>query len=217
MLVDFLGVWILVPLGFLVYYAGKWIHRNEYKVYLGVLVVSLLLSVLILIDVRSIPLLQSLIIEGHLSFSMFVIVMFGGAFSLGSKPKKYLMQIRREFALMGFLLLIPHGIYRLDLALGGYNITGLWAFLIMIPLVIVSYPKVRKKIKAITWKRVHKMAYIVYLFIYVHVGFSIFVSDSFRQFTIEYDAWPYHLVFLVYLILKSRVIYNKKRKKMVAS
>jgi len=216
MLVDFLGFWLIFPLIGIVYFYGKFIHKNEYRFYLGTLILALVLSGIVWIGDINIPILWPLIVEGHLSFAMFTLVMFGGAFPLKTKPKKYLMQIRREFALMGFLLLIPHGMYRLDLALGGYNFTGLMAFLIMIPLVIVSYPKVRKRIKAITWKRVHKMAYLVYLFIYIHVGFVLFVSDSFRSIEILWEAWPYHLVFVLYVVLKVRVVWMKS-KKMVAS
>lgn len=212
MFVDYLGVWLILPLSAVVYFFRRYIHRNEYRFYAGTLIFSVILGILILVGQENLWIFNQLVVEGHVSFALFVIVMYGGAFPLKSKPKKYIMQIRREFALIGFLLLIPHAVYRLSLALGGYNFTGLIAFLIMIPLVIVSYPKVRKKLKPGTWKNVHKMAYIVYLMIYIHVGFVLFVAGSFNQFEIVYDAWPYHAIFILYLILKARVVYLKHKK-----
>lgn len=208
---SYLSIWLIFPLVGLLVLFGKHIHRNEYKYYLGVLLFVILLTIGSLLKM-DLWILQDIIVEGHLSFSLFTIVMFGGAFLVKSKPKKYLMQIRREFALIGFLLLIPHGIYRLSFALNGYNFTGLIAFLIMIPLVFVSYPKVRKKIRSLTWKRIHKMAYVVYLLIYIHVGFRLFINGSISQFSLQVDAWPYHVVFILYLVLKIRVIILNRRK-----
>ncbi|MGS0973202.1 MAG: hypothetical protein ACVCEJ_08235 [Candidatus Izemoplasmataceae bacterium] len=211
MFLSYLGVWLIIPLALVVYYFGKHIHRNEFRYYFGVLIISIVLTILVLFSLDT-WIFQSLVIEGHLSFALFVIVMYGGALPFKSKMKKYLMQIRREFALIGFLLLIPHGMYRISLALNGYNFTGLWAFILMIPLVIVSYPHVRKKIRRVTWTRIHKAAYVVYLFIYIHVGFRLFINGSFRQFSIQLDAWPYHALFIGYLVLKIRVVIINRRK-----
>jgi len=208
---SYLSIWLIFPLVMMVYFFGKHIHRNEYKYYLGVLIFVTLLTLGLLLEMN-LWIFQALIVEGHLSFSLFTIVMFGGAFLVKTKPKRYLMQIRREFALIGFLFLIPHGIYRLSLAINGYNFTGLVAFFIMIPLVIVSYPKIRKKIGSLTWKRIHKMAYVVYFLIYIHVGFRLFIGESFRQFSFLLDAWPYHVIFILYLVLKIRVVFVHKRK-----
>ena len=129
--------------------------------------------------------------------------MLGGAFKHKSKAKIALMRVRRELAILGFLFLLPHAVLRGSLALTGFNFTGLIAFWIIVPLVITSWPSVRKKMSPKRWKEVHKFAYIVYVMIYVHLVFDVSLVNGSIFMTLKRTGIPYLMLFSVYLGLKT--------------
>lgn len=203
---------LVLPLLLLLLPLRKKIHKNENMIY----IVSILIVILILLNSNFIwvnPKLYSFIDQGALSFALFFLVMFTGALKRKSKGYIMLMQIRREMALLGFIFLIPHSVSRLSLALSGYNSTGLIAMVLIIPLVITSYPLIRKKMTLLTWRKIHKAAYIVYLMIYLHLGFSIVLSNG-LSVSIASNSVLYHIGFGVYLVFKMiyRWIPNIRKK-----
>lgn len=199
---------LTLPVTLIVYFWRKPIHRHENILYLC----SFGLVGIILFNDAYDWIRQEVflvITGGGLSFALFYLVMLTGAFKKKSKPYIMFMQVRREMALTGFIFLIPHGLSRLNLALNGYNFTGLIAFIIMIPLVITSYPLVRKRMSRKHWLQVHKLAYIVYLMIYIHLGFTLILFNGLRV-SFAQDSLLYHLAFVCYLALKVKnYIYPK--------
>ncbi|MEC9485057.1 MAG: ferric reductase-like transmembrane domain-containing protein [Candidatus Izemoplasma sp.] len=196
------GLLLTIPITLLVIAWRKPIHRHENTVYL----VALGFVGCILLNARYDVIRQEVflsITSGGMSFALFYLVMLTGAFNRGSKPYIIFMQVRREMALIGFIFLIPHASTRLNLALNGYNFTGLIAFIIMVPLVITSYPLIRKQLSRQRWLQVHKMAYIVYLMIYIHLGFTLIAFNG-LQVSYAEDSLLYHIAFLVYLFMKSK-------------
>jgi DMSO/TMAO reductase YedYZ heme-binding membrane subunit len=160
------------------------------------------------------PVWLNLLQNGNITFAFFTLVMFGGAFRKRSLPYKKILQVRRELAITGFIFLLPHAFLRLELALNGYNFTGLIAAIIMIPLVITSFTFVRKKMKPLTWKRVHYGAYVVFLMIYIHLGYVLFLFSGDITISYKESSILYHILFGIYLILKvDRILYHKRIKK----
>jgi DMSO/TMAO reductase YedYZ heme-binding membrane subunit len=175
-ILDILGIILLIPLILFVVYAGKHLHKNENKYYLVIGFLTTVLGILAIIaqvvdyDIQSnSALLYALFFQGHATLPFFILVMFGGAFKKRSKPLITLMKVRRELAIIGFLFLIPHALYLVWLALTNLNPTGTIAFLIMLPLFITSFTKIRKKMHPKEWKRLHKWAYLAYAMIYLHL------------------------------------------------
>ncbi len=116
--------------------------------------------------------------------SLFVIVMFTGALPNGSVLMKKLMPIRGELSIIASILTLGHNIsygrtYFTALfggsaaALPPYliaaSVTSLIMIVIMVPLMITSFRSVRKKMKAKSWKRLQRSAYVFYALIYAHV------------------------------------------------
>ena len=115
--------------------------------------------------------------------SLFVIVMLIGALPNGSAPMRKLMPIRGELSIIASILTLGHNIsygrtYFMALfggrtALQAYliaaSVTSLIMIVIMVPLMITSFRAVRKKMKAKSWKRLQRSAYVFYALIYVHV------------------------------------------------
>jgi len=210
-----LGVILTPILFFLILFFSRHIHRNQYKYELGAFILA---NVVILIQPRflniRIPFLNLLITSGHLSLAIFLLVIFTGVLKKNSKAKKSLSLVRGELAVIGFILLLPHAFARLALALSGYNMSGLFAFIILIPLVVTSFMFIRKKMNPKHWKNLHKSAYIAYLLIYIHLAFNVSSNPNNRFIRLDPYALLYHLILLLYLTL--RIIYviipNMKKK-----
>ena len=182
---------------------NSWIHKHNTWFF----IVAFILSILVVFI--EIPFLSLLIDKGHLSLGIFLLVMFAGVLRKKWIVYKKLLLIRGDLAILGFIFLIPHGVHRLSLALSGYQSTGLIAAIIMIPLTISSFMFIRKKIRPDRWKKLHKLAYIAYLMIYIHLGFDININPS--SFYVDFGTHSilYHLLFLSYVVLK---IYRNKGK-----
>lgn len=185
---------------------NKWIHQQARWFILG----SLLLSTLVLFV--DIPFLTFMIDRGHFTLAFFILIMFAGVMKKTWIPYKKILLVRGDLAIMGFIFLLPHGIERLSLALGGYNTSGLIAAIIMIPLTISSFMSVRKNIRPDRWRKLHKLAYVAYLMIYFHLGFDVYLDASFGYVAISPNSVLFHLFFVIYLVFKFMRIREKKVK-----
>ena len=67
-----------------------------------------------------------------------------------------------------------------------YLIVGIIAFLVMIPLFITSFKKIRIKMKYPEWKKLQRFAYLFYLLVYIKL----------------FELIVYTIVFGAYFILK---------------
>jgi DMSO/TMAO reductase YedYZ heme-binding membrane subunit len=84
--------------------------------------------------------------------------------------------------------------------INGFNPIGSIAYLLMIPLLVTSIRNVKKNIETEKWQEMHKLGYIVYFLIYIHVGFRININNF--EVTILEISWPFHLTLIVYVIIK---------------
>ena len=137
-----------------------------------------------MVNARSLPpfvnqYIIGVISRGTLATAFWCAVMWAGALPDGSKLLKVLMPIRGELSIFAAFLTFGHVI-----ALGGRYIIrffteagklpddlftstliSLILVAIMVPLTVMSFKKVRKKMKASTWKKIQRTAYI---FSHVH-------------------------------------------------
>ncbi len=121
--------------------------------------------------------------RGVVGTSIFIIVMFLGALPNKNALRKKLMPIRGYMSIMaGFFVLIhnlflgqkyfillftnPSSMSTVKLLA---TIVSLIAILIFLPLFISSFKCVRKKMKAATWKKLQRKAYIYYYLIFTHI------------------------------------------------
>jgi DMSO/TMAO reductase YedYZ heme-binding membrane subunit len=205
-----IGVFIAPILFLFVYYFGKHLHKHQNIYEFGALVAALFVY-LIQLDFIGIDL--NLILGGHLSLAFFLLVMFAGVLKKNSKAKKALSLVRAELAIIGFIILIPHGLTRLDLALTGYNVTGLFAFIIFVPLIFTSFMNIRKKMNPKNWKQLHILAYFAYFFIYIHLAFNFSINPDFGFFVQDLDALLYHFILFLYILLRIIFVAIPKVKK----
>lgn len=167
--------------------------------------------------------------RGTLATAFWCAVMWAGALPDGSKLLKVLMPIRGELSIFAAFLTFGHVI-----ALGGRYIIrffteagklpddlftstliSLILVAIMVPLTVMSFKKVRKKMKASTWKKIQRTAYIFYALIYVHV-LTFFIPKA-RMGREGYflSIVAYSVVFISYAVFRIRKAYLRscKRKK----
>jgi DMSO/TMAO reductase YedYZ heme-binding membrane subunit len=108
--------------------------------------------------------------------------------------------VRGDLSLYGFIYLLPHIFLRFDMYINGFNPIGSIAYLLMIPLLVTSIRNVKKNIETEKWQEMHKLGYLVYFLIYIHVGFRININNF--EVTILEISWPFHLTLIVYVIIK---------------
>jgi DMSO/TMAO reductase YedYZ heme-binding membrane subunit len=204
-MIDFImrniGV-LLVPFAFFFFFfLGKNIHKYPYHYELGAFGLAILVIIHNALSWR-VPGIEAIITSGHLSLSLFILVIFTGVIKKKTLFRKALDLVRGEVAIIAFIFLIPHAFARLDLALSGYNPTGLIANVLFIPLVLTSFMFIRKRMKPIYWKRLHRLSYITYVMIYVHMAFDMNLNPN--NFFINADRYAiiYHILLLVYLVLR---------------
>lgn len=160
-------------------------------------------------------------VKGIISIAFFIIVMFAGALNTRWKITRKLYSIRAELAIIASILMLPHGfvyIIRFIMSINKsglaslksayliYIIVGILAFVIMIPLFITSFKKVRNKISSTKWKRIQSWAYAFYFLGYVHVFIILINKKNIDWLKLS----TYTVLFASYTILK--LIKVKKAK-----
>ncbi len=142
---------------------------------------------------------------GYVGLSFFLIVMFMGVLEK-SEIKKRLMGVRAEYAILGTIFSIVHGLKFLVFSIDFYFFweapinfyIGIIAIIICLPLFITSFMWIRKKLKGKTWKKLHQLSYLFYLLIALHL---ILITNQ--------RMWYYIAIFSIYFILKGITIYQK--------
>ena len=156
--------------------------------------------------------------------ALFAIVMMMAVLPRGGKAVKTLMPIRAELSILACILTLGHNIaygktYFVMLINRPERLEGnlLWAaicsvamILIMLPLMITSFPVVRKKMKAKAWKKLQRCAYAFYALIYIHVMLlaTTFLAAGRTEYL--WNVLMYSAVFLTYGILRIRKALSPK-------
>lgn len=170
----------------------------------------------------------SLFSRGAFATGLWAVVMWMGALPNGSKAIKKLMPIRGELSIFAALLTLGHNIgfgktyfVRMFTAPSSMSAQQLAAgiisiimLVIMLPLTVMSFPSVRKKINPKTWKKIQRSAYVFYTLIYVHVmilsvPFAIAGRNGYLL-----NVAVYSVVFIGYAVCRVRkqIILKKKPK-----
>lgn len=151
----------------------------------------------------------NIITLGYVPFGLFLVVMFTGVLNKGLIRKR-LARVRAEYAIIGFILLLPHAIGYIEIYLDEIfptlasvsQIIGVIAFLIMIPLTVTSFQSIRKKFTYKQWKSLHQAAYFAYLGVFIHL------------LLLNNERFFYYLaITIVYIVLKIPDIYKQLKKR----
>ncbi len=193
------------------YFLYKYIHQFNYYLY----------GIAIILGAISLTLEVTIINLGFVGFSFFILVMYSGAFDKG-KMKKSLLATRAEMAILGTIFITVHGIkfilYVYDFgnlfAAPLYFYIGIVALLFAAPLFITSFMFIRKKMNGKSWKRLHRLAYVFYFLVAVHLILIQIDRINFEPSTSKMALYEYIGIFGLYFILRIWTWFdNKKMKK----
>ena len=165
--------------------------------------------------------------RGALAAALWCVVAYIGALPDNAKAlKKQLMPVRGELSIFSALVTISHavtyGVTYIKRLTSGRPVTEavfistciicLMLMLIMIPLTVISFKNIRKKIKPKTWKAIQRIAYLFYALIYLHV-MVIFIPRARvgREGTMM-SVIVYSVVFLGYAVLRVHKAIMKAKK-----
>ena len=165
-----------------------------------------------------------ILIKSTFATAIFVIVMYTGAFKNGSKLIKFLMPIRAELSIIAGILTLAHNIsfgrnHFVNLFTAPETMTtnmkaaaGISIILIaiMIPLLITSFPVVRKIMKPKAWKRLQRSPYLFYGLIYAHVMVIMVPVALTGNTTYIINVLVYSVVFITYAIMRISKCFAKK-------
>lgn len=206
----------------------KPLKQKPYFFYASAAVIAVVVSVA---DFRTIPeFLNTYIIglfsRGALGTALWAVVMWIGAFPNGSKPIKALMPVRGELSIFAAILTLGHNIgygktyfVRLFSDAGRMSqeqliasILTILLLLIMIPLTVMSFPQVRRKMNAKLWKKIQRAAYLFYALIYVHVMVLFVPMAKMGREGYFFSVLVYSIVFLGYAVCRVRKWYIIRKK-----
>ena len=168
--------------------------------------------------------------RGALGAAFWAVVMWTGALPNGSAPIKKLMPVRGELSITAAVLTLAHiitfGMQYIRNLIDGRTGSGdayrdfvitcilsLSMTLIMLPLTIMSFKAVRKKMNAKTWKRIQRLAYLFYAMIYIHIMVLFVPKAQKGREGYFLSVLVYSAVFIGYAVMRLRKAYLSKNEK----
>lgn len=163
--------------------------------------------------------------KGSVATAFWCVVMFAGALPQKSTFRKRLMPSRGELSIFSALLTLSHivtyaVIYIKRLINPDFDpqtdfiatcAVVILLLCIMIPLTVMSFKKVRSKMKPKTWKNIQRTAYLFFALIYVHV-LVLYLPRAIRG-TDGYllTVTVYTAVWALYLVMRLRKYFTERR------
>ena len=163
--------------------------------------------------------------RGSLATALFALVMYAGALPDGSPVRRKLLSIRGELSILAGLLTLGHNLaagqvyfVRLVTAPGSLPRNQLLAALcslvllaLLLPLLVTSFPAVRRRMPGRRWKQLQRLAYLFYGLTYVHVVL-LFLPDA-REGSVSalVNLAVFSAVFLGYAALRLRKALGRSR------
>ena len=167
--------------------------------------------------------------RGALGAAFWAVVMWTGALPNGAAPIKKLMTIRGELSITAAVLTLAHivtfGMQYIRNLINGRTGSGdayrdfiitfmlsIAMTLIMLPLTVMSFKAVRKKMNAKTWKRIQRLAYLFYAMIYIHIMVLFVPKAQKGREGYFLSVLVYSAVFIGYAVLRARKAYVSKKE-----
>lgn len=173
----------------------------------AIFIIATILSMLTILYHTVFPF--TLISTGQMGLSFLIVVMFVGALPKGSTIKKRLRNVRKEYAIIAMIMLIPHSLLNIYDFFLGYNyleIFGLMSMFFVLLLGITSFNTVKQSIKTSSWLRIHRLAYVLYLLLYLHI-LEVCTFDSLIAYTIIFGAYLFMKLYN-YKFHKYKLLYS---------
>ena len=210
------------------YLCKKPLKQHPHIFYAGAAVISIIVAA---VDFRNVPefvntYIIGLFSRGAFGTALWAVVMWTGAFPNGSKPIKAFMPIRGELSIFAAILTLGHNIgygktyfVRLFTDASRMSAEQLTAsfltiamLIIMIPLTVMSFPQIRKKMNAKLWKKIQRTAYLFYGMMYLHVMVLFVPMAKAGRQGYFLSVLAYSIVFIGFAVCRIRKWYLLRKK-----
>lgn len=161
----------------------------------------------------------SLFTKGILAAAFWAVVMWTGALPNRSALRKKLLPQRGQLSVFAAILTLGHAVgFVISVFPRWIRKADVWnltictgLLLIMLPLTVISVQKVRRKMKAKTWKSVQRWAYLFYALIPVHVIVLNLAKAQRGSTEVRINLFSYLAVFLGYAVCRVHKWYIAKK------
>lgn len=206
----------------------KSIKKHSYVYYAAAVVITIVVSTA---SFRNLPAwvntyVIGLFERGAFATALWCVVMWTGAFSNGSWLIKKYMPVRGEISIIAAILTLGHNIsygriYFVRMASGAGKMASnqiaagrisAILILIMLPLTVISFPKIRRKMKAKLWKKIQRFAYVFYALLYVHIMVLCIPMAQNGRSGYLLNVAVYSVAFIGYAVCRIRKWFLVKQK-----
>lgn len=111
----------------------------------------------------------NLMTSGVVGYGFFLVVMFVGVFPNKWGISRVVKKNRGVLSIIGFLAITPHAMLHVLGIYSTIDLFGIAAYVVMVPLTIISFRIIRKEINPKDWLMIQKGAYGIYLLLFVHL------------------------------------------------
>lgn len=213
-------------------FCDKALKKHSSIFYIIATILSIFTVFISIFNTQTLPLwinkyILSIFTKSGFASALWIIVMWAGALKNGSKAIKKIMPIRGELSIIAAILTLGHNI--------GYGktyfvrlftlpqtiptnylaaaIVSLTMICIMVPLTIISFSKIRKKIKPKKWKAVQRFAYLFYTLMYIHI-LLLYIPMAKKSYNMEayLNVLLYSAIFVSYFCFRIRKYFVAKKK-----
>lgn len=210
----------------------KSIKRKPVIFYCGTFIISLACMICGLLFRNSLPSFVNeyvigLFTKGCFGTALWYIVMMTGAIRAKTSAVKIFMPMRRQLSIMAFYATISHNIvygkYYFVKLFSSPETLSFWyilaaiislvLILIMVPLTLISFVSVRKKMNAKKWKSIQRFAYVFYGLIYVHLMLIQIPLLKTGSVKVLINICIYTGCFLIYFLLRLQKFFKEKNHK----
>lgn len=179
---DFIAIFVCILIG--VWLLKRQIHAHPVVFYSlsALMVVAMFAALAGLLPRSAISLLNPLMLKGGLGVGFFLLVMWIGVFPRSGALSKGLRPIRAELSIMACILVAGHalafaGSYGMKIASDAqlqpavFAAIAIAAVLLILGIVLgaTSLRVVKRRMKAVTWKKIQRWAYLFYGLVFVHL------------------------------------------------
>ena len=110
-----------------------------------------------------------LIYKGIIGYGFMLVVMMVGILPNKLELSRSVKKNRGVFSILSFIFITPHAMLHVFGVFPEVNIFGIAAYVIMVPLTLISFKFIKKEIDIKDWITIQKAAYIIYIALFAHL------------------------------------------------
>ncbi|MBE6877211.1 MAG: FMN-binding protein [Ruminococcus sp.] len=220
----------IVVAGLFSWFCADTLRKHPVPFYIGGTILSVVMILLNQMHVQFTPVFNTYVIglfnRGALAAALWCVVAWVGALPDEMKEiRKKLLPARGELSIFAALVTLSHavvyGISYVKRLFSGRSpetdfiltcVICLALMLIMIPLTVISFKTIRKKMNGKTWKNIQRAAYVFYALIYLHIMVILIPRAQQGREGVLLSVLVYTVVFVGYAVCRIRKVFVKKKR-----